>query len=81
MLCCDFFWSSKKLYDDKTNFKESYDPWYEFQFCSDQGQGIAVFMLQLETAAAEIVSVEKLRKPHISDMSPISRRCDNTAPT
>ena len=39
--------------------------WYEFRFCSAQGKGTAVFMLQLETTAAvEIASMEKLRKPH-----------------
>ena len=34
---------------------------YEFQFSSVQRKSTAVFMLQLETAAAKIASVEQLR--------------------
>ena len=37
---------------------------FDFRFCSAQGKGTAVFMLQLEATAGEIASVEKLRKPH-----------------
>ena len=37
--------------------------WHKIQFCSVQRTSTAVSMLRLETAAAEIASMGKLRKP------------------
>ena len=51
--------------EERHRDKRSTIKWCEFRFSSVQRKSSAVFMLQLETAAAaEIASVEKLRQPH-----------------
>ena len=52
---------------------------YEFQFFSFQGKRTAVFMSQLEIRAAEIASVEKLRKPHSTRLGVLCGRSRKNA--